>query len=956
MKSVFNDRPLFYHHMEWVLMHPRFGFLMMGLIALSFMHNQLLAGALFLVFSMELILRFLIMLYKRRTNPYRSSMNHKLDTLFLVLDIVGVLSLLITVLNIAIPVEDIAAVRLLRAVYLLRTLRMFRYIDLQSAMYSPTYGMMISLIILLSFFAQDTLMWVIIIFFSVELAIRFIIIRNTRFETKKDRVSEWAFWWVDTVATIVMIPAFAFIPYGGALRMLRLIRLLRPWMVIIRNLKGVMREGQFMQEINLIVLLLAVLSIGAGVIGHYTMPEFDYTQNGQSDANDKGMLAPIWFAFRLFTDPGNSISYPDGNEITIISVIAVVIGVFIFAFFIGIGASIVSGLMLKLRNERLNITNHMVMLGWSEVAPFILTQLKTISERSFSKLKLVILNNDDKIPPELIEHSWVSYRWGDMEQISSLERVNIAHARQAIVNIPDGYSGADNLAQATFSLIAIRTVSPNIYLNFTTPGMAHPHLDCHHHMLQIGWDIKSFYDKPTVVQSRADVRANMFRNILVYRDFDQVMERLTIPERTEESSLQICEWGGLLKLENGEIMLSLPDDSKSMSLTVLAARLMMRGVTLVALVGDDGKVRPLYKAAEMSLPLRIPSLLGISINSNALHAETFYTIKHLHELSKPICEELPTGLRVVEHSRKLKLLITGWVGSLPLLLQRLLDEFEYIEVTILDDLSEEDCAEQVAYLRRRCAVREGANERIKITMVPWNFTDMNFLRDYIADANRILLSRSAHLRSHAYASISTVLSHMVTLISAAGTKPDVFPILENREQARLLQEELYRFKFPLEIHVLVPDEFYATYVAHTSFHMYASESPESYELQRTLRHTIDDLMGDVGEGDEMELQVLQVDKPLDDDAEALSAQLLAQGYVWIGYRLKESFVWSDPLQDVIRKFFPREEDFGCLRQFQIVINPFGNPVSRHSWSEYRENIAELIVIGEGSTCESHETS
>jgi len=956
MKSIFNDRPLFYHHMEWVLMHPRFGFLMMGLIALSFTHNQILAGILFLVFCVELILRFVIMSYKRRTNPYRSSMNQKIDVLFLVLDVIGVLSLLITVLDIPINAEDVAAVRLLRALYLLRTLRMFRYVDLQSAMYSPTYGMLISLIILLSFFAQNTLMWVIIIFFSVELAIRFIIIRNTRFKTRKERISEWVFWWIDAVATIVMIPAFAFIPYGGTLRMLRLIRLLRPWMVIIRNLKDVMREGQFMQEINLIILLLAVLSIGGGVIGHFTMPDFDYTQNGHSDANDKGMLAPIWFAFRLFTDPGNSIFYPEGTEIAIFSVIAVIIGVFIFAFFIGIGASIVSGLMIKLRNERLNITNHMVMLGWSEVAPFILSQLKTISERSFSKLKLVILNNDSQIPPELIEHSWVSYRWGDMEEISSLERVNIAHARQAIVNIPDGHSGADDLAQATFSLIAIRKVNPDIYLNFTTPGLAHPHLDSHHHMLQIGWDTQKAYDKPTVIQSRADVRANMFRNILVYRDFDQVMERLMIPERTEESSLQICEWGGLLKVEDGEITLSLPDSSESMSLTTLAARLMVRGVSLVAMTDADGRVRPLYKAAEMSLPLRIPSLLGISINANALHAETYYTIKHLHALPKPTCEKLPAGLREAEHSSKLKLLITGGVGSLPLLLQRLLDEFDSIDVTILDDLSEDECTEQVSYLRRRCAETEGANERININMVVWDFTDMNFLRDYVADADRILLSRSRHAQSHAYASISTVLSHMVTLVREVGTKPDIFPVLENREQARLLQEELQRFKLPLEIHVVVPNEFYATYVAHTSFHMYASESPDSYELQRTLRHTIDDLMGDVGDSDEMDLKILQVHEPLDDDAETLSAQLLAQGYIWIGYRLKESFIWSDPLQDVIRKLFPREEDFGCLRQFQIVINPFGNPISRHSWSEYRENIAELIVIGESSAGESNEAS
>ncbi len=945
LKSVISDRPLFFHHMEWILMHPRFGFLMMGLIALSFTHNRILAGALFLFFCAELGMRVAIMQNKRRTNPYRSSLNQKIDALFLVLDIIGIASLLITVLNIPIDAQDATAARLLRAVYLLRTLRMFRYIDLQSAMYSPTYGMLISLIILLSFFAEDTMMWIIIIFFSVELAIRFLIMRNIEYESRSDKISEWMYWGVDLVATIVMVPAFAFIPYGGALRMLRLIRLLRPWMVIVRNLKEVMREGQFIQEINLIVLLLGVLSIGGGVIGHFTMGDFDYDRNGINNPEDHGMLAPIWFAFRLFTDPGNSVNYPDNTEIAVFSVIAVVVGVFIFAFFIGIGASIVSGLMAKLRNERLNITNHMVMLGWSNVSPFIVSQLRTISERSFSKLKLVILNRDEKMPEELIEHSWATYRWGDMEEVASLQRVNLAHARQAVIAIPDGLNSADNLAQSMFSLIAIRKVNPNIYLNYATPGMAHPHLDSHHHMLQIGWDTQDFYNKPTVIHSQPDVRANMFRNILVYRDFDQVLERLMIPERTEESALQVCEWGGTLSLVDGEVHLSLPDGSRSMPVKALAARLLLRGVTLVSLADESGQVHPLYMLDRLRLPQQIPSLLGIAINANALHAETFFTIKRLFDQVSPQPLNEEPAIRPIAHGSTLKLLITGWIGSLPLLLQRLLAEYEQIHVTMIDDLSEEELADELSYLRHRFENTPGANERITAKLVRWDFSDMNFLRRHLDGVDKILLSRPRHMQSHAYAGIATVLSHLVTVVREHGSSPDIFPVLENREQALLLQQELERFRFPLEIHVTVPDEFYGTYLAHTSFHMYASENEGSYELQRTLRHTIDDMLGDVGDDDVMDVFALEVTEALPEDAEALAAHLLELGYVWIGYRLKESFLWSDPLQNAIRKLFPREEDFSCLRQFQIIINPFGNPVSRHSWLEYRENIVELIVIG-----------
>ena len=935
-------------------MHPRFGFLMMGLIALSFTHNQILAAALFIFFIGELSIRLAIVINKRRTNPYRSSLNQKIDVLFLVLDVIGILSLLITIFDIPLDAENIAAARLIRACYLLRTLRMFRYLDLQSAMYSPTYGMLISLIILLSFFAEDTLMWVIIIFFSVELAIRMIIIRNMTHASKQDKIMEWVYWWIDTIATIVMIPAFAFVPYGGALRMLRLVRLLRPWMVIIRNLKEVMREGQFMQEINLIVLLLAVLSIGSGVVGHYTMGAFDYSQDGQLNQTDQGMFAPIWFAFRMFTDPGNTVLFPQDTEMAIFSVVAVIIGVFIFAFFIGIGAHIVSGLMAKLRNERLNITNHMVILGWSGVSPFIVDQLKVISERSFAKLKLVVLNNSEQMPDALIDHSWVSYRWGEIEDIKSLHRINLSHARQATINIPDGFGSSDNLAFASYALIAVRKVNPDIYVNVATPGMATPHLDSHHHMLQIGWDTTGFYNKPTVVLSQADVRANMFRSILIYKDFDQVIERMMIPERTEDSSLQISEWKGLLQCENNQITLSLPDGSQSMPLDTLATKLVTRGIILLSITDDQGCSHPIYNAHKIPLPMKIPSILGMAISANALFSETLFAINRLHALPHREITTQPLGLQATPHNSRLKLLITGWVGSLPLLLQRMLDEYESIELTLIDDLTEAECAEELAYLRRKIDNTPGANARIHVDIVRWNFADMNFLRPYVKNVDKILLSRSPHLKAHAYASISSVLSHLITIINEQGGNPDIYPVLENRDQAMLLQEELQRFDLPHEIHITVPNAFYGTYVAHTSYHMYSAENPEAYELQRTLRHTIDEMMGDVGDSDEMDILALQVTTPLPEDAEELFARLLADGYVWLGYRLKESFVWNDPLQTTIRTLFPREEDYSCLRQHQIIINPFGNPVSRYSWIEFRESIVELIVIAEPASQSDHQ--
>jgi len=950
MKSVLQDRPLLYHHLEWVLMHPRFGLLMLALIAISFTHNQMLAATLFVVFSIELLMRVAIMRHKIRTNPYRSSLNSKMDALFLILDFIGIASLLITVLNIPLDAESAAAARLLRAFYLMRTLRAFRYIDLQSTMYSPTYGMFISLVILLSFFAQDTMLWVVIIFFSVELAVRAIIMRHMDFESKRERRGEWGFWWVDLVATLVMIPALAVIPHGSALRALRLIRLLRPWSIILRNLRDVVREGQFMQEVNLIVLLLGVLAIAGGVSGHFMLPPFDYTQDGVISDIDNTLFAQIWFSFRLFTDPGNAIMYPPSASMAVASVVAVIMGVFIFAFFIGIGAQVVSGLMLKLRNERLNITNHMVMLGWSETAPYIIEKLRTISERHFSRLKLVMLGESEQAPAGLSQHRWVSYRWGDMQHVAALKRVNLGHARQAIINVPDDVPSSVQLSHSIFSLLAIRKVNPDIYLNYASPTLAKPQLDSHHHILQIGWDNKGEYNKPTVVMSHAEVGANMMRNILVYQDFDQVLERLMIPGRTEESALQISEWVGEVSIQDGRALLGNPKDDRQIDVFRLATCLLTRGITLLALCDEDGHAVPLYGLAGHP-PFTTASVLALAIHPRDVHGEMtyMYARKDSEAVSRQSADTHTPILiseltRSIKRSTTLKLVITGWVGALPLLLKMLLRDYEHIDVRIIDDITRDEHIDRIVYLRRRIGEMPGALERITLDFVRWDFTDMNMLGEFVKGADRILLSQPQHLKSKAYLAITSVLAHMITVVRELGETPQIFPILQNREQARLLQEELDRFEIPTEVHVTVPDEFYGTYIAHTSFYMYASESPEAYELQRTLRHTIDTLMADVGDGDDMDIQTLQVTAELPDDAEKLFAALLEEGYVWIGYRLRHSFEWSDSLQNGIRKLFPREQDFTCLRQHQIIINPFGNPMSRHSWLENREDIAELIVI------------
>jgi hypothetical protein len=943
--SLIKDRSLLYYHVEWILMHPRFGLLMLGLVALSFTHKPWLATILFCIFTIEIGARIAIIIYKTKTNPYRKSLNRKIDGLFLILDIIGIASLLITIFDIPFQAEDAAMVRMFRALYLLRTLRVFRYFDLQSAMYSPTYGMFTSLVIMISFFATDTLLWVVIIFFSVELVLRYLIMKNMNFESKKEKRYEWFFWWLDALATIVMVPAFAIIPYGAALRSMRLIRLLRPWMVIFRNLKDVMREGQFMQEINLIVLVLAVISIAGGIFGNFAMQGFDFTQDGIVNEQDDGMIPKIWFAFRLFTDPGNSVTYPATSSIAIYSILAVIMGVFIFAFFIGIGANIVSDLMRKLRNERLIITRHLVVFGWNNVAPYIISHLRLVAERSFSHLKLVLLHHDEKLPEALLEEKWVTYRYGDPKNINDLQRVNITAARQALVLLPSEQTDKDALPESFYSLLAIRNLQPDIKLSIALPGMNKPQIAEHKHMLQVGWDNQGVYDKPTVILSAADFRANALKHILQYPDFDQIMNRLMIPERTEESSLQVIDWQGSLNRQENKLVLTSADLKHSGDIFAAAQALLMRGVTLIGLVDEHFKVIPLYQLKKYA-SITVQGIAGVALNENALQGELTYVLSTPSPQAPALQQEPCLSLQPPKPT--IRLLITGWIEGLPLLLKRLAPDYQHMEIVLLDSLDENKLKDTQAYIQQRLA-DDGHAENVSVLVQHWDINNMDMLRQHVIQASHIMLARPLGSTQKPYTIIATLLSHMLSMIRQEGVQPKIFPILSDRDQARLLQDELDRFTLPTEVHLLVPDEFYGAYVAHTNFHMYTAETDDVYQIKRVLRHMIHDFMSEDHSDDALEIYTMRVEKDLTNDPQALYASLLEQGYIWIGYRLKHAYVWQDPMQNIIRKFFPRESDFHCLRQYQIIINPFGNPISRRSWENYRSDIVELIVIGENMT-------
>jgi len=940
-KVKIRDGSLFYHYAEWVTNHPRFSVMMTLLILASFINNPWIAGLLFVLFTVELVVRSIVAYHKKKLRPYKGSVNLKVEITFLLLDAIATLSLLITAMQLGYPAEAGVLLRSVRMVYLLRVLRVFRYFDMQSMLSSPTYGMFISLMTLLSFFVEGDFYSCILLFFAAELAVRYSMIRSMRFKTLKEKRKEWAFWSVDMLATLAMIPFFEGSAYAQLLRLLRVIRMARPWVILLRNLKAVFSEGSYMQEINLIVLLLAVLSFFGGVLSHYFLQGYDVTQDGLNTSTDNDILSHVWFVFRMLTDPGNIVYYPDNYELAVLSVVSVVLGVFIFAFFIGIGANLVSALMVKMRNEKLDIANHLVMIGWNDTCPFIIRELQVLSQRKFERLKMVFLLNDEKPPYELMTSKGVMFRWADeIDNSQALDRVSLSSARQVIINVPQERQAYKKMAFSFSTLLAIRDSNPNIYVNYAVPGFMPAFIKSYVHPLQVGWDSDQFYNKPTVMMPEADVIANLVKNVMYYRDFDQVMSSLMVPSKHDESSLNAVAWDGDLLCQDGVYLLKSNLSGMLVALDIVVKSLFLRGVILLALSDDDMNIQSVLGPES---EVTVASIIGISLNENRLHGDLEYVMTHANQQSQDMSSVM-TELVGLQMSNVLSLLIIGEVGFLPLIMKRLLQNYEELHVVILNDYTDKERDDQQQYIARRLAEEEGAIEKIDFICHAWDFVDMDALRSYLPGVERILISQPSKDEKQSFGVVASQLSHLISLLDEEQMKPHIFPVLKRRDWVLRLQHELDRFNHQHEIHVLVPDEYYGAYVAHTSFHMFTATDESSYMVSRSLRYVIDDLQSEDGKADHFSLDALTVCQELPEKPMALFNALVDRGYLWIGFRCNSSCDWESKEYKLMFTLFPREYHTQCLRQKQIVMNPFGTPVSTQTWHRMREDIAELIVI------------
>ena len=305
----------------------------------------------------------------------------------------------------------------------------------------------------------DELWWVFFSIFALELTIRVTAIVMSR----RPRPGELFVLVLDLVATISFLPLEAFSPQARLLRLARLAALLGYWLPYFRDLLNLtLRPERWRQLAFVAAAVLVLCTVSALLVTNFAVP-LDTDLDGVAER--PGFFGAFWWAFLQIESPDNLARLPSPGLAFALSVILTLSGFFVFSFFIGIGASLVSELVDTSRLTPVGFRHHVAVLNPSPDCELLLRELFSYYRKQFQVPKVAVLGSSPEVPEFLRrrEIRRTRYRTGAAAESEHLSRVDVAEAKRVVVlkNVAEGITDAEVVA----TVLTVRELNPecNIY-------------------------------------------------------------------------------------------------------------------------------------------------------------------------------------------------------------------------------------------------------------------------------------------------------------------------------------------------------------------------------------------------------------------------------------------------------------------------------------------------------------
>ncbi len=416
---------------ERVFSHPRYALMIMvalGLCAFERYIWVMLPLATF--FTLEWTLR----LWLQKENGW----NNKSELAFLILDGLATISLFAALFipaNIASQGFYLRLARLFRGMYLLRMLRIFRFLTHDTFVYSLPFALVVVGLGGIGLAVGSVGLYVGIVLL-LELLCRAVSIAKV-LPVGGRRKAEQAFLPLDLIASLAvlgLIPGLS--PFWVLLRLARFLIMLNPVGNIAKAVNKVAQMAEVRSEVGMLMGMLTTLLVMGSLAVIYLYPGMDINDDGALNVADYAPFQIILYVFRLIMDPGAAPPVAYSPWLVVLTVVLVMAGVFFFALLVGLGANVMQYLLLELSNSPLSPREHMLFVGGNGQAVTILKQLDRLCVRMRRSFPSVWLFFGEPLPEARTVGRWLTVRQVHSGERGLMARFNLSGIRQLFFFMP----------------------------------------------------------------------------------------------------------------------------------------------------------------------------------------------------------------------------------------------------------------------------------------------------------------------------------------------------------------------------------------------------------------------------------------------------------------------------------------------------------------------------------------
>lgn len=282
----------------------------------------------------------------------------------------------------------------------------------------------------------ENLNFILCFIFWIELSLRFFSIKS-----KKEYFLNYIIDWIAVIPWEILFTNTQDLnlSYIRLLRLPRIVRIIRLTTVLrsslgefIGYLLKKQLEKSFFRQILMLIFFIIILVISFGAFFTFMNVKFE-----QGD--------PFWFS--LLTIFGPDSLYTIQNEtytIKIIAMLLTIIGIIIFnGILIAIVVSKIQQILDNIKEGRgkVFVQNHVVILGWNNLVPYIFKELDIYCKTEKEKAKVVLLTENELENIREISNKYkfidIIFRCGKSYKSSILQDINIEKAKTVIIFCDD---------------------------------------------------------------------------------------------------------------------------------------------------------------------------------------------------------------------------------------------------------------------------------------------------------------------------------------------------------------------------------------------------------------------------------------------------------------------------------------------------------------------------------------